>query len=180
MRYNTTIQDIALAGLFLSLAMVASLISVYVIPTIPFIGNKITLWSAFAISGLFFQKNIYISFTYIIALVFGLMIIELPMFMGIADYMLEDGAAIIFLSCFLFLKLIKNKILFLMSLISLILLWSLLRWILFSLAGSIFWNIPFVPSMIFNGPVVLADLFIMVPIIFSVCIKLYLNKKSYN
>ena len=180
MRYNTTIQDIAIAGLFVSLAMVSALITTY-IPTIPFVNQKFTIWSGIAILGLLFQRNIYVSLSYIIALTFGLMIVELPIFAGVPDYMLENGLPILLLPMFLILKLKafkNNKVMFFVGLTVLIVVWSFIKFICISWAGVLFWGVAMGPSMIINGPVSIADIIFIIPITFIVSVKMFLSKNN--
>ena len=173
MKYSNITKDIALASMFLSITIVASLISGSYIPKIPFLDVHLDFWYGIAISGILFLKSRLIVISYIFAVIFGLMIFELPSYAGIGDYLLETGIPIIFILFFYFIKEKTKGITILIIIFAYLIIWSLIRLLFLSIGGTIFWGINFKVSLIINSKNVFLDLIVITLIMFPI---IYLKK----
>ena len=176
MKYSNITKDIALASMFLSITIVASLISGSYIPKIPFLDAHLDFWYGIAIVGILFLRSPLIAISYVFAIVFGMMIFELPSYAGIGDYFIETGIPVMFILLFYCIKEKTEGKVQIMIISLYLIVWTLIRLLFLSIGGNIFWGINFKVSLIINSKNVFMDLIVIALII----VPIYSLQKHFN
>ena len=181
MKFNNRIQDIAKAGLLISLALVTSLLTSNYLPKIPFINGHIDFWYVFVLMIPFALKTLDIKIISIITAPFAMLITEINSYAGMYDYFLETGFPLFAITTIITASYIENKWIKLFASIFIIIAWNSFRFFGQTYAGIAIYNVPtFTSSAAINAPNTFFDLVGIIPVFLILYSFLFIKTKNHK